>query len=125
MSALEQALADYLQLRHSLGHDLSEAGWLLPGFVAYLDAHGLGTVTVEALVTRVARSAGGRAQQATMNGRTEVGQPARCSMTLRRSPTWSPLSPVVLAQADAGLTPDAKIQHGQAAAVSFTRLGRA
>ena len=40
MSALEQALADYLQLRRSLGHELAEAGWLLPGFVAYLDAHG-------------------------------------------------------------------------------------
>ena len=40
MSALEQALADYLQLRRSLGHELAEAGWLLPSFVAYLDAHG-------------------------------------------------------------------------------------
>lgn len=29
MSALEQALTDYLQLRHSLGHQLAEAGWLL------------------------------------------------------------------------------------------------
>ena len=48
MSALEQALADYLQLRHSLGHELAEAGWLLPGFVAYLDARGLPTVTIEA-----------------------------------------------------------------------------
>ena len=48
MSALEQALADYLDLRHSLGHDLAEAGWLLPSFVAYLEAHGLRTVTVEA-----------------------------------------------------------------------------
>ncbi|MGH8972177.1 MAG: tyrosine-type recombinase/integrase [Acidimicrobiia bacterium] len=48
MSALEQALTDYLQLRHSLGHELAEARWLLPGFVAYLDAHGLATVTVEA-----------------------------------------------------------------------------
>jgi integrase/recombinase XerD len=48
VSALQQALADYLQLRHSLGHDLAEAGWLLPGFVAYLDARGLPTVTIEA-----------------------------------------------------------------------------
>ena len=47
MSALEQALADYLQLRHSLGHELAEAGWLLPGFVAYLDAHSSPTVTIE------------------------------------------------------------------------------
>jgi integrase/recombinase XerD len=48
VSALEQALADYLQLRHSLGHELAEAGWLLPGLVAYLDARGLPTVTIEA-----------------------------------------------------------------------------
>jgi integrase/recombinase XerD len=48
VSALEQALSDYLQLRHSLGHDLAEAGRLLPGLVAYLDAHGLPTVTIEA-----------------------------------------------------------------------------
>jgi integrase/recombinase XerD len=48
MSPLEQALADYLQLRHSLGHDLAEAGWLLPSFVSYLEDHGLCTVTVEA-----------------------------------------------------------------------------
>ena len=48
MSALEQHLADYLTLRRSLGHELAEAAWLLPGFVAYLDAHGSHTVTVEA-----------------------------------------------------------------------------
>lgn len=48
MSALKQALAGYLQLRHSLGHEMAEAGWLLPGFVAYLDARGLPTVTIEA-----------------------------------------------------------------------------
>ena len=51
MTALEQALTDYLQLRHSLGHDLAEAGWLLPDLVAYLDAHGLPTVTIEAALT--------------------------------------------------------------------------
>jgi integrase/recombinase XerD len=48
VSALEQALADYLQLRHSLGHELTEAGRLLPGLVAYLDSYGLPTVTTEA-----------------------------------------------------------------------------
>lgn len=50
MSPLEQALSDYLQLRRSLGHQLVEVGWLLPGFVAYLDAQGLPTVTVEAAI---------------------------------------------------------------------------
>jgi integrase/recombinase XerD len=48
VSALEQALSDYLQLRHSLGHELAEAGWLLPRFVAYLEAHDSPTVTIEA-----------------------------------------------------------------------------
>jgi integrase len=48
VSALEQALADYLQLRHSLGHEMAEAGRLLPGLVAYLDACGLPTVTTGA-----------------------------------------------------------------------------
>ena len=48
MSALEQALADYLQLRHSLGHEMAEAGRLLPGLVTYLDARGLPTVTTGA-----------------------------------------------------------------------------
>lgn len=47
MSELEQALADYLQLRHSLGHQLADAGRLLPSLVAHLDAQGLPTVTVE------------------------------------------------------------------------------
>ena len=63
MSALEQALADYLQLRHSLGHELAEAGWLLPGFVAYLDAHGSPTVTIEAALAwaqQAPKSATGR-----------------------------------------------------------------
>ena len=48
MSPLEQTLTDYLQLRRSLGHELAEARWLLPGFVAYLAAHGMSTVTVAA-----------------------------------------------------------------------------
>jgi len=48
MSPLEQDLADYLQLRHSLGHELAEAGRLLPSFVAYLQDHELRSVTVEA-----------------------------------------------------------------------------
>jgi integrase/recombinase XerD len=51
VSALEQALADYLALRRSLGHDLAEAGWLLPRFVAYLDAQGVATVTIEAALS--------------------------------------------------------------------------
>lgn len=60
MSPLEQDLADYLQLRHSLGHDLTEAGWLLPSFVAYLQDHGLRTVTVEAALAWAQHSATGK-----------------------------------------------------------------
>ena len=48
MSALEHAMADYLDLRHSLGHAVSDVGRLLPSFVAYLDERGQGTVTVRA-----------------------------------------------------------------------------
>jgi integrase/recombinase XerD len=51
VSALEQAMRDYLQLRRSLGYDLAEAHWLLPSFVALLDARGATTVTVEAALT--------------------------------------------------------------------------
>lgn len=61
MSALEQSLVDYLALRRSLGHELAEAAWLLPGFVAYLDARGTGTVTIEAALAWAQHSATGRA----------------------------------------------------------------
>jgi len=60
VSELEQALSDYLQLRHSLGHQLAEAQWLLPGFVAYLDTQGLRTVTVQAALEWVQQSPSGR-----------------------------------------------------------------
>jgi integrase/recombinase XerD len=48
VSALERAMTDYLDLRHSLGHALADVGRLLPSFVAYLDERGLSTVTVAA-----------------------------------------------------------------------------
>ena len=60
MSVLEQDLADYLQLRRSLGHELAEARWVLPGFVDYLDAHGLLTVTIDAALGWAQQSAPGR-----------------------------------------------------------------
>jgi len=60
MSALEQALSDYLKLRRSLGHELAEAAWLLPAFVAYLDAHGSRTVTIEAALAWAQQSETGR-----------------------------------------------------------------
>ena len=48
MTALEQAMTDYLQLRRSLGHELGDVGRLLPSFVSYLEAQGSSTVTIEA-----------------------------------------------------------------------------
>jgi integrase/recombinase XerD len=47
VSPLQQTMHDYLQLRRSLGYDLAEAHWLLPSFVAFLEARGATTVTVE------------------------------------------------------------------------------
>jgi len=61
VSALEQDLIDYLQLRHSLGHQVAEAQWLLPNFVAYLDSRGLRTVTVHAALDWAQQSPSGRA----------------------------------------------------------------
>ncbi len=60
MSALERDLADYLQLRRSLGHELAEARWLLPGFVAYLDAHESPTVTIRAALAWAQQSPTGQ-----------------------------------------------------------------
>lgn len=60
VSALEQDLIDYLQLRHSLGHQLAEAQWPLPNFVAYLDTQGLRTVTVQAALEWAQQSPSGR-----------------------------------------------------------------
>ena len=48
MSALQQAMTDYLDLRHSFGHALADVGRLLPSFVTYLDERGLGPVSVQA-----------------------------------------------------------------------------
>jgi len=61
VSALEQDLINYLQLRHSLGHQVAEAQWLLPDYVAYLDSRGLRTVTVQATLEWAQQSPSGRA----------------------------------------------------------------
>ena len=41
VSAASRAAAEYLRLRHALGHELADAARLLPRFAAYLDAIGL------------------------------------------------------------------------------------
>lgn len=58
MSSLERAMHDYLRLRRSLGHDLADAHWLLPSFVAFLDDRGESTVTVEAALAWVQQPRG-------------------------------------------------------------------
>jgi integrase len=47
MSALTERAQEYLALRRSLGHKLEEHGQLLPSLVAYLEATGSQTVTIE------------------------------------------------------------------------------
>jgi integrase/recombinase XerD len=47
MSALRQALDDYLALRHAMGFKLHEAHRLLPHFVAFLERHGAVFVTTD------------------------------------------------------------------------------
>ncbi len=50
MSALDQAVQDYLIVRRALGYKLAENGRQLPDFVAYLEAAGARTVTTELAV---------------------------------------------------------------------------
>ncbi len=51
MSALRQAVEEYLRLRRSLGHDLADAARLLPRFVDYLEATAAEFVTIEAALS--------------------------------------------------------------------------
>ena len=50
MSALDQALKDYLSVRRALGYKLAENGRQLLDFVAYLEAAGAFTITTELAV---------------------------------------------------------------------------
>ncbi|MDN5750417.1 MAG: tyrosine-type recombinase/integrase [Pseudonocardia sp.] len=68
MSAVLAAhVQDYLRLRRALGFKLNFEGQVLPQFVAYLDAAGLETVTVEAAVAWTRLSVG--AQPVTLSHR--------------------------------------------------------
>ena len=55
MSVFAGHLEDYLRLRRALGHQLADAGRLLPDFVAHLDATGASTITTKAALTWVQR----------------------------------------------------------------------
>ena len=46
MSVFARHLEDYLRLRRALGHQLADAGRLLPDFVAHLNATGASTITI-------------------------------------------------------------------------------
>ncbi|MEU9523292.1 tyrosine-type recombinase/integrase [Streptomyces sp. NPDC048224] len=48
MTDLRQAVDDYLRLRRSLGHQMTEAAYLLPDFVRFMDDRGEQTVTIAA-----------------------------------------------------------------------------
>ena len=50
MTALDQALEDYLGVRRALGYKLAENGRQLPRFIAYVEAAGASTVTTELAV---------------------------------------------------------------------------
>jgi integrase len=47
VSALRTAAEDYLQMRRALGYKLRTPGWLLSGFVSYLEQIDASTVTIE------------------------------------------------------------------------------
>lgn len=55
MSVFARHLEDYLSLRRALGHQLADAGRLLPDFVAHLDATGASTITINAALAWVQR----------------------------------------------------------------------
>lgn len=50
MSALDAHVADYLRLRRSLGFKLIWPGHVLPQFVAWLDAAGIETITIDVAI---------------------------------------------------------------------------
>jgi integrase len=58
MSALAEAVTDYLRVRRAMGHKLERAETLLNQFVAHLDSVGATTVTVEEAVAWAMKPAG-------------------------------------------------------------------
>ena len=80
MSALSDQAGDYLRLRRALGHNLDQAHRLLPDFVAYLDAIGAQTVTVEAALVWAQRPDAGPATSVWAR-RMTVARGFACHMT--------------------------------------------
>jgi integrase/recombinase XerD len=59
VSALQDHLRDYLELRRGLGFKLARDGQFLTGFVRYLDSAGAATVTIEHALAWATAPAGG------------------------------------------------------------------
>jgi integrase len=57
MSALRQAVEDYLTIRRSLGYKLESEGWLLPDFVDFVERSGSGFVTTALALSWATRRA--------------------------------------------------------------------
>lgn len=57
MTTLGQHADQYLQLRRALGHKMNHAAWLLPRFIACLEATGTEVVTIEAALAWAQSSA--------------------------------------------------------------------
>lgn len=66
-TTLARHLQDYLRLRRALGFTLQRPGQVLPQFIAYLDAAGLDTITVDAAIAWARLSEG--AQPVTLSHR--------------------------------------------------------
>jgi integrase/recombinase XerD len=58
VSAIREAAEDYLRMRRALGYKLEIQGWLLRGFVRYLEQAGANTVTIEHAVAWATQPAG-------------------------------------------------------------------
>lgn len=71
MTAIRQAVDDYIALRRSLGFKLSDYPWYLHDFAAYLEASGASTVTAE-LAVAWAQLPGANAHPAYLGKRLSV-----------------------------------------------------
>jgi len=72
MSAFAEHLEDYLGLRRALGHQLANAGRLLPRFVAHLDDIAASTITVEIALAWVQQPDAGPSSSVWMRRMTAV-----------------------------------------------------
>jgi len=103
MSALQQALDQYLAIRRSLGYELRSVEWMLRGFLAFLDSKGASHITTELALlwvhqpvdvqpaTRAARLGVVRrfaAWRSALDPRTEVPPEGLLPYRYRRTPPY-------------------------------------